>query len=196
MGDTDWKKIIGTVAPTIGTILGGPMAGTAVTALSKLFLGKEDGTESEIAKEVNNNLTPEKIVELQTLDNQHKEFMEKIGLDYAKLNFDTNKIYVDDTADARKYKDEKVFWMGVAILISFTLTMVLSLIGAYQILSGGITIKDVSVVAAVSGFIGSIIGYVASSAQQVVGYFYGSSAGSSQKTDALANSFKAINKDK
>jgi hypothetical protein len=187
----DWKKLISTVAPTIGVMLGGPMAGTAVSALSNLFLGNPDGTESELSEVIQTGLTPEKIAELQKLDIEHKEFMAKLGFDYAKLNQESELAYVEDTKDARKYKDPSVFAMGIAILVAFSITMILALIGAYQILSGGIIIKDISVVAGIAGFVGTVIGYVASSAQQVIGYFFGSSAGSVQKTSAMAESFKS-----
>jgi uncharacterized membrane protein len=191
MSDLNWKQIVSTIAPTLGTLLAGPMAGTAISALSNIFLGTDNGTEQELAKAITTGLTHEKIVEMQQLDLVHKEAMAKIGLDYAKLNQETEIAYISDTADARKYKDDKVFWLGVIILVMFALTMGFSLFGAYQILSGGITIKDVAVVAAVSGFIGSIIGYVSANAQQVVGYFYGSSAGSAQKTKEMSASFKS-----
>ena len=192
MADLDWKKLVSTVAPTIGTMLGGPLAGSAISALSNLFLGKPDGTESEVSSAVLTGLTPEKIVEMQKVDLEHKEAMAKLGFDYAQLNQTKELAYISDTADARKYKDDKVFWLGVIILGMFAATMGISLVGVYKILSGGITIADVSVVAALSGFIGSIIGYVSANAQQVVSYFYGSSAGSAQKTSEMTASFNSV----
>lgn len=192
MADFDWKKVIGAVAPTIGTMLGGPLAGTAVAALSNIFLGKPNGTEDEVSQAVLTGMTPDKIVELKKINLEHEEKMAEIGLDLAKLNQSTEIAYITDTQDARKHKDVGTFWLGIVILVVFAVTMGMSLYGSYQILKGGITIVDVSAVAAVSGFIGSIIGYVAASAQQVVSYFYGSSAGSKQKTDAMSESFKSI----
>jgi len=192
MSNFDWKKIIGTVAPAVASLIGGPMSAIAVKSLSNIFLGKDDGSEDEVAQAVLTGMTPDKIVELQKLNKEHEEKMAEIGFDYAKLNQTTELAYVDDTKDARKYHTNNTFWLGVAILSMFAVTMGMSLFGAYQILSGGITIKDVATVAAVSGFIGSIIGYVASASQQVIGYFYGSSSGSSKKTDALAESIKNI----
>ena len=56
----------------------------------------------------------------------------------------------------------------------------------------GITIKDVSVVAAIAGMVGSVVGYIAANAQQVVGYFFGSSAGSSSKTDAMGDAVSKL----
>jgi len=59
------------------------------------------------------------------------------------------------------------------------------LYACFQLLGGGITVKDVSVVAAIAGMVGSVVGYVAANAQQVIGYFFGSSAGSADKTMAM-----------
>ena len=188
--DLDWKKLVSTIAPTLGTLLGGPLAGTAISALSNVFLGNPDGNESEVSAAVLAGLTPDKIVEMKKIDLEHQETMAKLGFDFEKLNQETELAYVSDTADARKYKDNNVFWLGVVILSLFGVVMGMSLYGTYGVITGGIPIKDVSVVAAISGFVGTIIGYVASNAQQVVSYFYGSSAGSVRKTDAMSQSFK------
>ena len=67
--------------------------------------------------------------------------------------------------------------------------MCAALFGSYALLTGNLSIKDASVVGMVSGFVGTIIGYAAANAQQVVGFFFGSSAGSSKKTDALSDAF-------
>ena len=48
----DWKSIVRTVAPTLATALGGPLAGAAVQALSVALLGRPDGTEQEVAEAV------------------------------------------------------------------------------------------------------------------------------------------------
>jgi len=47
-------------------------------------------------------------------------------------------------------------------------------------------VKDVSVVAAVSGLVGAVVGYVAANAQTVVNFIYGGSLGSEKKTDAMS----------
>lgn len=49
MNSAEWKGVLGAVAPTIATLLGGPLAGAAVGALSTALLGKPDGTEAELA---------------------------------------------------------------------------------------------------------------------------------------------------
>ena len=40
--------LLGQVAPTIATALGGPLAGVAVKTLSNVLLGHENGSEDEV----------------------------------------------------------------------------------------------------------------------------------------------------
>lgn len=44
----DWKQIVASVAPTLATMLGGPLAGMAVSAIGDKFLGKKDATPAEV----------------------------------------------------------------------------------------------------------------------------------------------------
>jgi len=63
----DWKQILSTVAPTVATMLGGPLAGMAVKALSAKLLGREDGTEEEVAMAVQ-ALGPQDLVRLREIE--------------------------------------------------------------------------------------------------------------------------------
>jgi len=84
-----WKKIIGTVAPTVATALGGPLAGAATRAISSALLGKENATELEIAQAVE-NATPEQLVALK-----------KVDVEFAEIEYKTTKLAFDDTKNAR-----------------------------------------------------------------------------------------------
>ena len=108
-----------------------------------------------------------------------------------ELAFRREKMYVDDVQDARKYRDDKVFWLGVIVLGSFMTIMGLTLWGLYALMTKQFQI-DPALIAAVFGLVGSIIGYFAANAQQVVGYFFGSSSGSKQSGDAVRDSIKAM----
>ena len=46
--------------------------------------------------------------------------------------------------------------------------------------------------AIVSALIGTVVGYVAANVQQVMGYFFGSSKGSADKTDALVAAVRGV----
>ena len=48
--DFDWKSVVGTVAPTIATALGGPLAGVAVSSLAAAFGLSSDADDSSTPK--------------------------------------------------------------------------------------------------------------------------------------------------
>lgn len=115
-------------------------------------------------------------------------------VEFRRISMEETKAFIADTADARAKHagDRGVYWLGIAVLMTFFAVMMICLYGAYQIVSGGLSIKDVSVVAAISSFIGTIVGYVAANAQQVISYFFGSSRGSNDKTSAMAEAVKGL----
>jgi hypothetical protein len=85
-----------------------------------------------------------------------------------------------------------VFWLGIAVLVTFLLDMIATFALIYAILTGGITIKDVGIIAAVFGILGTLNGYVAANAQQVISYYFGSSRGSTEKSREMADAVKAL----
>lgn len=176
----DWKSIVKAVAPTIGAALGGPLGGTALRTIAGILLGDENASEEAIQQAVI-SASPEMLLSLKKADQEFEKAMRELGIKEQAL-------YVDDTKHARdSHKgDRAVFRLGLAVLSTFALVMGFSMYGAYELLTGGMHVQDMGVVAAVFGFLGTVIGYVAANAQQVVAYFFGSSAGSKQKTDAMS----------
>lgn len=129
---------------------------------------------------------------------KHEEELKRIEL--ATIQTDTLREYqqgtlaVSNVVDARHTfgQNNSVFWLGVVILGVFALIMVITLLGSYALLAGWVTTTNPNLVAAVFGLVGTIIGYAAANAQQVVGYFYGSSAGSKEKSTALAQAVSKL----
>jgi len=128
----EWRKIVGAVAPTLATALGGPLAGMAVSAVSDALLGKPNGSEGEIA------------AALQAGG----------GEALARLR-------------------EAVL---AGLIVGGFLLMVWFVLAGHV---GGL--KD----PVAAGLIGTLIGYVSAKADQVVSYYFGSSAGSAAKTELL-----------
>ena len=191
----DLKSALATIAPTIATMLGGPFAGAAVSALEGAF-GLSPGSGADAITKViqGGGMTPEITAAIRSADQKHAEAMGQQGIDVEKINLDFQSAQtlavIDDRKDARKANSSRdaVWWIAVVILTTFAVMMGTVLYGCWLLLQGGITIKDVSVVAAVSGLVGSVVGYVAANAQTVVNFIYGGSLGSEKKTDALAAS--------
>jgi hypothetical protein len=174
-------------APALASAALGPLGGIAASFLSdKLGVPKED-LEATLQK-------PETRIRLAELDQEWK--LAVMAHERAKRDQDIVELraYLEDTANARATHGQNrgVFWLGVAILGIFAAVICLVLWGSFAILQGSITIKDVAVVAAVFGLIGTVVGYAAANAQQVVGYFFGSSKGSADTRQQLGDAVKAL----
>lgn len=196
----DFASVITKVLPWIGAAATGNVPALITMAAKEVreVLGTSIQATPDAIGAAVANATPEQIVALRDREATFKERMQAMGFqneqELARLGLEEVKTYVGDTANARTVNagDRGVFWLGIAVLVIFALTMGASLYGSFLILTGGITIKDVAVVAAVSGFVGSIVGYVAANAQQVIAYFFGSSKGSQDKTNAMADAVKGL----
>jgi len=125
---------------------------------------------------------------------QYRKAMMAQEIEMRKLQIDEEKVFVADTGDARHTfgQNERVFWLGVVVLLAFALLSALALYGCYQLLTKGLSGVDAGTVAAVATFVGTVIGYMAANAQQVIGYFFGSSQGSKDKSDAMAQAVKGL----
>lgn len=196
----DLKTALGSIAPTLATMLGGPLAGTAVSALCGAFGLSPTASADDVTKVVQTGMTPETIAAVRAADQRHQEALAQQGIDLQKLNADHEaamaQVEVQDRQSARSANSgrDAVWWIAIAILATFALIMGAVLYGCFALITGGMPIKDASVVAAVSGLVGAVVGYVAANAQTVVNFIYGGSLGSEKKTDALAASVQqAIN---
>jgi hypothetical protein len=190
----DFKDIIKTIAPIAGSLIGSPLAGVAIAAIGDA-IGMKAPTVERIAGAIQSgSLTPEQVVAVRASDAALKIRLRELDLDHEKIEADTEKAYLADTQDARKAHagDSGVYWLGISVLFTFAVVMVACLYGCYQILTDGLKIRDVGIVAAVFGFLGTVVGYVAANAQQVVSYFFGSSRGSTEKSREMADAIKKL----
>jgi hypothetical protein len=162
----EWKKLIASVAPTIATALGGPFAGIATRALSKVVLGKETSTEQEL-EEVLGLASPELIVAIKKADQDFQRQM-------AELDVDLEKIAAEDRHSARRMNVANRSW---AVPVLATLTVLGFFLTLGYILTGNVTLE--------STLLGVVIGQIGSKAEQVYNFFFGSSVGSKEKTDHL-----------
>lgn len=184
----DWKKVLSTTAPVLATALGTPLAGQAVSViLGALGLDPATSNEADIANALEKGkLTGEQMVALREADNTFKLEMARLNVDVQRLADDMQRAYIADTADARRTfgANENVFVLGVCILVGFVVLMVFTLVGCFLLLTGYFKF-DPNIATFCSGLIGTVVGYVAANAQQVVSYFFGSSKGSKDSGDAI-----------
>jgi hypothetical protein len=165
----NWKSIVKKIAPTIGTALGGPLAGSAIKAISQALLRKDDADEKEIEKAIS-VASPEELTKLKEIDAKFKT-------DLKALDVDLEKIAADDRVSARRRqietKDTMPNWLAVLILVGFF--GVLAALFFFDIPADQ---KDI---------LNIMLGVLGSMAMGVKEYFYGSSSGSRGKDNLLAS---------
>lgn len=119
----DWTKIIATVAPWIGTAIGGPLGGMAVEAAANA-LGLSDKTV-EAVKGAVMGASPETLLALKEADQRFALQMQSLGFQNIK---DLESIAAADRDSARKMQMENKSFMPAVIttgiLASFAGTLV------------------------------------------------------------------------
>lgn len=173
MGKADWKKIVGAVAPTLATALGGPLAGTAVKALAEKFLGKPDATEDEVADAIVAASTQD-LLKLREIDTEYKKALLDSGV---KLE----EIAAADRASARAREIQLHDSWTPRILATLVIGGFMWCL--YFVLGGHVKdLKD----PLIAGLVGTLIGYTSAKADTVISYYFGSSASSKAKDETIS----------
>jgi hypothetical protein len=169
----DWRKIVGAVAPTLATALGGPLAGVAVKTIADKILGKPDATEQEVEAAIL-GADPQTLIRLKELDQEFKTAMVNAGI---KLE----EIAAADRNSARQREVSTADHWTPRILASVVIGGFLGCV--YAVMSGYVAgLKDPLVI----GLVGTMIGYTSAKADQVVSYYFGSSASSKAKDETIS----------
>ena len=162
----EWKDLVGTIAPTLATALGGPLAGMAVKKLSDAVLGKPDGTEKEISKAME-LASPETLAKLKEIDNEFEVEMKQ-------LDIDLEAIAQENTASARAreiaVKDKIPAILAVSVTVGF-----FGVLG-FMLYSPATAQSDALLV---------MLGALGGSWGAVMNYYFGSSSGSAKKNSML-----------
>lgn len=171
--DMSW---LGKVLPTIATAFGGPLAGVAVSFVADK-LGLSDKTVEAVQAAIS-GASPEQLVRLKEIDSDLQKF-------FAGLDIKLEEIAGADRNSARerevKSGDSAAPRVLAAVIVAGFLSMV------YMVLGGFVEgLKD----PVTAGLAGTLIGYVSAKADQVVSYYFGSTAGSRAKTELLAKAGK------
>lgn len=122
MADVNWQAIVKTVAPWIGTALGGPLGGMAVEAAANA-LGLGEKTVDAV-KQALGGATPEQMLALKKADQEFALQMRALGF---KAATDLEAIAAGDRRDARGMQVAKpspmpaVLTVGTGVGFFFTL---------------------------------------------------------------------------
>lgn len=178
MARIDWKSIIGSVAPTIATALGGPLAGTAVNAVSQAVLGKPNGTQAEIAEVLTKSSNPEMLEKLKEAEMQYAAKMKE-------LDVDLERIAVKDRMSARLREVALKDITPKILAFAYTLGYFFVLWLLWK--KGMPTFKGIppEQVVNVRDLINTLFGVLSAAQMAIITYYFGSSASSAQKSEIL-----------
>lgn len=163
-----FTDIVKTLAPTVASALGGPLAGAAVTALGGI-LGLSEPTQEKIASAISSgHMTSEQITRIKELELQYQNDEKERGFRYAELVF-------KDVDSARQR--EMVVKDHVNMVLAYTI------VGSFIAMVGATLLGHAKVESVLAG---TLVGYLSAKAEQVLAYYFGSSRGSDRKTELLA----------
>lgn len=169
----DIGSILSTVAPWIGTALGGPLGGMAVTAAANA-LGLSDKTV-EAVKTAISGATPEQMLALKEVDQNFALQMQALGF---KQVTDLEAIAAGDRANARGMQTEKPSPVPAMLSIGVTLGYFSILIG---MMTGWFHVSESNALLIMLGSLGTAWG-------SVMAFWFGTTRDSARKTDMLAQS--------
>ena len=162
--DLSWLK---TLAPMVGTALGGPLGGAAAAFIADK-LGLESKTIEAVSEVLNSGkLTPEQISGLKLAEIDFQRFLEQNKIDLAKLD-------VDNTKDARDMQ-KQTRSNYPAILSTFVTLGFFGILGSMLVMEYSPTDSLLIMLGALGAAFGA-----------VVNFWLGSSNGSALKSDLLA----------
>lgn len=86
MSKFDWKAVLGTVAPTLATAFGGPLAGLATKAVVEALGLPESSGEEQVVAAIK-NATPEQLLLLKNADYAFKVKMKELDVNLEEILF-------------------------------------------------------------------------------------------------------------
>lgn len=169
----DWKAVVSSVAPWIGTALGGPLGGMAVTAVANA-LGLDDKTESAI-KGALSGATPDDLLKIKLADQNFAMQMQAAG--YQNTQALENIAASDrDSARKREMAVNDHTPRNLAYLVTAGFFGVLMLMMFSEQAQGA---REVLLV---------LIGSLGTAWTTIMAYYFGSTAGGKLKSELLAKS--------
>ena len=159
----EWLK---TIAPTVATALGGPLAGMAISAIAKAIGCSPDEVQDVISS---GKLTAEQVASIQLAELELKKQAQSMNLDFAKL-------IAEDKKSARDMQIATKSWIPALLAVFVT-------IGFFGILLGLMTEHFKT-----SDALMLMLGSLATAWTGVMAFYFGSSASSQAKTELLAKS--------
>ena len=179
----DWKDVGDFVkkgAPLLGSVLGGPAGGAIGTLVSAAF-GSDDDPEKLLPILKSDS---EAVRKLKELEFKHYERLEELSIEAARVQLEESKAYLADTQSARSREATIVQATGKKDVNLYILAWVV--VGGFFILTGMLMLIPELAGRTNNAMVNILFGGLVSGFATVLGYFFGSSKGSTDKTQLLS----------
>ncbi len=166
----NWLDTLKTLAPTVASALGGPLAGAAVSALGSVF-GVSEPTQATIAKLFQDGqLSAEQLGQIRQLEMQYQNEERERGFKYAELEFKDRDSARSMAVATHSATPSILTWIIVALTLAAEAMLLFK-----QVPPGADPI-----------IVGRVLGTMDSALVMVLSFWFGSNSSSQQKTALLA----------
>ena len=169
-----------------------PLLGNGLNLVANAVMAKgKDFVEKKLGVELKPDMSPEDLAKIQIAQMEHEEELLKLRLEEDKLDLAELELRLKDTDSARD-REVQISTSDKAPLLNKIVTPVLalSILLLTFALFGVVMFNDTPVEASRKDILIYILGVLSAIASQIVSYYFGSSAGSKEKTDALKGAMK------
>mgnify|MGYP007073100686 CR=1 FL=1 len=169
-----------------------PLLGNGLNLVANAVMAKgKDFVEKKLGVELKPDMSPEDLAKIQIAQMEHEEELLKLRLEEDKLDLAELELRLKDTDSARD-REVQISTSDKAPLLNKIVTPVLalSILLLTFVLFGVVMFDDTPVEASRKDILIYILGVLSAIASQIVSYYFGSSAGSKEKTEALKGAMK------
>jgi len=169
-----------------------PLLGSGLNLVANAVLAKgKDYVEQRLGVTLKPDMSSEDLAKIQIAQMEHEEELLKLRLEEDKLDLAELELRLKDTDSARD-REVQISTSDKAPLLNKIVTPVLalSILLLTFALFGVVMFNDTPVEASRKDILIYILGVLSAIASQIVSYYFGSSAGSKEKTDALKGAMK------
>lgn len=164
-----------------------PLLGNGLNLVANAVMAKgKDFVEKKLGVELKPDMSPEDLAKIQIAQMEHEEELMRLRIEDDKLDLAELQMLLKDTNDARQ-REVQIANSDKAPLLNKIVTPVLalSILLLTFVLFGVVMFNDTPIEASRKDILIYILGVLSAIASQIVSYYFGSSQGSKDKSDAL-----------
>jgi len=189
MSELDFKKLSSTVigkgAKILGNLIGSP-AGGVMAALVAAAFEADPANQDEIITKI--NADPEGAQKLLEIEKKHKEKLDELAIESAKIELDREKVHLADIQSARQR--ELTFIEKTGKVNYFHYVLAGFVFFGFFVLTGLLIFAPIDLNEDIKPVLNLLFGGLVSGFATVLAYYFGSSKGSADKNALLGSSSK------